>query len=304
MKKRTLFIFFLLLMLASVGFAQGTYLLPLQGETHTYTATVTDPESNNPVRWYVSDDAMGTWKADTTDQYRFVTAGYSEPDSVLAGTAVYSVEIFWNPSVTAGADFYVYIEVDDDASGCTNRMGLHVTISADFNALVYDVTGSASPGTVDPSDPAEDIEEESCPGEVQNPLWDGDSHTDIGFSEMVFRVEKRFSLLAWQFEYEISEADAEAFTIENVRIVDEGGSELYNGTNGTGIVAVDADEDYVLIYVQITNQMGVTLDMDMDLLTDGNNTKDSDDNLDSNPADNHADHVIEPMPVISGFSGS
>ena len=304
MKKRVIFITLFLLLFTVVSMAQSTYLLPWRGATHTYTATVTDAGNDNPVRWYVTTDAAGTIKADTTTDFKFITSGYSEPDSALSGTAVYSVDIEWGTTVAEATNFYVYIEVDDDASGCTNTMSLHVQIAADFNAVAWDVTGSATPGTVDPDSVGEDVEEISCPGPIEDPLWDGSDHTDIGYSELVYRVDRQFSILAWQFEYQLSEGTSQSFNLENITFVDAGGTELYNGTNLTGTINVDSDEDYVLVYVQITNQQAVTLDFDFDLITANNLTKDSDDNLDSNSADNSADHIIQPMPAITGFGGN
>jgi hypothetical protein len=304
MRKFIVLTAFLLVAVVTGVMAQGTYLLPLQGETHTYEATVTDPGSNNPVRWYVTTDAAGTIKADTTTDFIFETAGYVEPDSALTGTAVYSVDITWKTTATPGAHYYVFLEVDDDVSGCANRMALDVQISADFNAVVYDVTGSSTPGTVYPTDPGEDIEDETCPDDVENPIWDGSGHTDIGYSEIVYRVEKEFSVLAWQFEYAITEADGDPFTIENVRIVDEGSTKLYNGTLATQTISgIGAAVDYVLMYIQITNQQGVELTIDVDLLS-AEDTATPTPNTDSNPDDNHADHVIQPMPEITGFGGS
>lgn len=284
--------------------AQSTFLLPWRGAIHTYDAFVTDAGNDNPVRWYITTDAAGTIKADTTTDFKFLTAGYVEPDSALLGTAVYSVQIEWGTAVAEASNFYVFIEVDDETSGCTNKMSLHIQIAADFNAVAWDVTGSANPETVDPNGVGEDVTEATCPDDVEDPLWDGSGHTDIGFSEITYRVNREFSILAWQFEYQLSEASSQSFTLENIRFVDAGGTELYNGTDLTRVIEVNNDEDYVLVYVQVTNQQAVTLDLDFDLITANNLTKDSDDNLDSNTGDNNADHTIQPMPAITGFSGS
>lgn len=284
--------------------AQSTYLNPWRGATHTYTAAVTDAGNDNAVRWYVTTNASGTTKAVHGSDFDFITSGYNAGTDQLEGTAVYSVQIQWGTTIAEAANYYVYLEVDDETSGCTNRMALHIQIAADFNALVYDVTGSASPGTVDPNTAASDVEDETCPDDVTDAVWNGTGHSDIGYSELVFRVERQFSVLAWQFEYALSEAGSKAFSIESIRFVDEGGTELYSGTNATGTVSVNSSEDYVLVYVQITNQQDVSLELDMDLLTANNLTKDADDNLDSSTADNNADHRILPMPAITGFSGS
>lgn len=304
MKKQILFLILFMLFFSGIARAQSTYLYPWRGATQTYTATVTDPGNVNPVRWYVSTDAFGTTKAVYGTDYTFVTGGYNSATDQLEGTAVYSIDISWGTTVAEAANFYVFMEVDDNSSGCTNRMALHVQVAADFNAVVYDVTGSSDPETVDPNAPGEDVLEETCPDDIQNPLWNGTGHTDIGYSELVYRVNRQFSVLGWQFEYALSEGTSQAFTLENIRFVNQSGTQLYSGTSLTGTIPAGSTEDYVMVYVQITNQQGKTLDMNMDLVTTHSNTKDDDNNLDSNASDNNADHIILPMPVISGFSGN
>lgn len=304
MKKNVIFITLFLMFLSGVAVAQSTYFNPWRGNTQTYTATVFDTGNDNPVRWYVTTDAAGTTKAEYGTDYTFVTGGYNSGTDQLEGTAVYSIDITWGTTVAEAANFFVFIEVDDDITGCTNKMAQHVQIAADFNAVVYDVTGSDNPDTVDPYVPGEDVTEETCPDDIENPLWNGTGHTDIGYSELVYRVNREFTVLAWQFEYALSEGTSQAFNLENIRFVDQTGTELYNGTSLTGTIPVESSENFVLVYVQITNQQGVTLDMDMDLITINSNTKDADDKLDSNANDNNADHIILPMPVISGFTGN
>jgi len=286
-----------ILLFSVVAVKAQTYLQPLPGGTYTYTATVTDPGNNNPVRWYVTTDATGLTRAISPDDFTFVTGGYDAADRQLEGTAVYSVQITWGTGITDGSNFYIFLEVDDDVSGCTNRMALHVQTAADFNAVVADVSGSATPGTVDPLT----IDGTTCPDDPQNPIF---GSYDAGYTELVFRVNKQFSLLAWQFGYAVTEGTSKAFTIENLRVVDEGGTVLYTGTSATGTInTLDAGDDYALVYIQITNQPGVELDINLDLVTTGSATRDAGGNADSNAADNNADHTIQPMPVISGFTG-
>lgn len=304
MKKNVIYITLFLMFLSGVAKAQSTYLNPWRGNTQRYIATVTDAGNDNPVRWYVSTNAAGTTKAVHGTDFTFVTGGYNAARQQLEGTAVYTVDITWGTTVAEAANFYVFLEVDDETSGCTNRMALHIQIAADFNAVVYDVTGSSDPANVDPNAPGEDVAEETCPDDIQNPLWNGTGHTDIGYSELVYRVNREFSLLAWQFEYALSEGTSQAFNLENIRFVNQSGTVLYTGTNLNGTIPVASSENYVLVYVQLTNQQGVSLDMNMDLVTINSNTKDADNNLDSNATDNNADHTILPMPVISGFSGN
>ncbi|HKM93334.1 MAG TPA: hypothetical protein VJY41_06765 [Prolixibacteraceae bacterium] len=302
--KQKLLLFTLLLLVGTMVVNAQAYLNPLQGSTHTYTATVTDGGSPNPVRWYVATNAAGTSKAVHGSDFTFNTAGYVAGTQQLEGNAVYEVEIEWGTALAGAANFYVFIEVDDDQTLCTNTMGLHVQIASDFNAVAYNVTGAALPGTANPASPTTDIITDDCPS-VIDPIYNlvTGGHTNIGNYEVVYRVNREFSLLAWQFEYQLSEQAAQAFAVESIRMVNESGSTIYNGTNLTGIIPVANDQDYVLVYVTITNQQGATLDMDFNLLTAGGNTKDASNNVDGNTADNLASFKIKAMPAITGFGG-
>lgn len=300
MKIKGLLFILLVIMVSANLLGQSTYLLPNRGVRHTYTATVTDPGNNNPVRWYVATNATGSAHAVHGTDYTFVTGGFNAANNQLEGTGVYSVDITWGTALTLGTNYFVFLEVDDDVTHCTNRMAIQVTISSSFNAILADVTGAVSPGTVDPTV----VPASSCPGDVINPLWNGVSQTDVGFTELVFRVNRQYSLSAWQFEYRLSEGNSRPITVTNVRVVNESGTQIYSGTNTTGIINLASSSNYSLVYVRVANQPGVMLDIDMNLLTAGNNTKDADSYPDSNNSDNSADHTIEPMPAITGFGGN
>jgi hypothetical protein len=306
---RQLLLFLLLVTFAFSMNAQSTYDSPWVGATHHYVATVTDAGNNNPVRWWVATDAAGNTKAAYTTVYEFDTLGYDAGDDRFEDIAVYSVPIKWASSLNDGDIFFVVFEVDDDVSNCTNRMTMQVEIEAAFNALVWDVTGSATPGTVIVDGGAgDDTVDPTCPDPVQNPLWDGVSHTDIGNSEIVFRVNKQNTLLDWQFEFEISEGTAQSFSIDSIRFEDDLGGTLavanQTGDLTGGDVSVNSTEDWVLAYVYIRNQQGITLDINFDLITTNNLTRDAGNNLDSVPGDNSAGHTIQPMPVITNFGGN
>lgn len=300
MKKITLLFTLLAIMVSANLKGQSTYLLPFRGATQTYTATVTDPGNNNPVRWFVATNATGTTRAVHGTDYTFVTAGYNSGNNQLQGTGIYSVDIRWGAGVAVGTNYFVFLEVDDDVTACTNRMALQVAITASFNAILADVSGVANPGSVD----ATTVPLSSCPGVVINPLWNGTGQTDIGYSELVFRVNREFSQLAWQFEYRVTEATSKPIAVQNVRVVNASGTQVYTGTNATGIINLASTQDYALVYVRVTNQQGVVLGINMDLITAGNNTKDAGNNADSKSADNSADHTIDPMPAITGFGGN
>lgn len=302
--KQLILLLTLLIGMALAVKGQSTYLNPLPGNTHTYSATVTDAGNDNPVRWYVTTNSAGTTKAVHGTDFTFVTAGYVAGNQQLEGTAVYDVNITWGAAVADATNFWVFIEVDDDVTNCTNTMGLHIQIAADFNAVAYNVTGSATPGTVDPSAPATDVITADCPV-IDNPVYNSatTSHTDIGDYEIVYRVNREFSLLAWQFEYQLSEQLSKAFTLEGVRIVNQSGTQIYSGTDLTRTQTVAADQNYVLVYATITNQQGTSLDLDLSLLTAGGNTKDANNNVDGNAADNVASFEVQAMPAITGFGG-
>lgn len=305
MKKQVIFITLLLLFVSGIALAQSTYVNPFPGYTHTYTVAVVDPGDDNPVSWYVSTTADGSVKAAHGTDYTFVTSGYNSGNDQFEGTAVYEVDITWGATVTPASNYWVYFEVDDETSGCTNRSALPVQIAADFNALVYDVTGSATPGTIVPG-PSDDILDETCPDDIIDPVWDGDSHTNIGYSEIVYRIERQFSVLGWQFSYSISEGSSQSFTVDSIRFEDDANNVLSitGQTATTGGVAVNSSEDYVLAYVYITNQQGMTLDIDFTINSDVVDLEDSGASADSNTGDNLADHTILPMPVISNFGGN
>jgi hypothetical protein len=308
MQKKISFLIFMLVTFALGVNAQSTFDQPWPGATHHYVATVTDPGTVNPVRWWVATDATGNTKAVYATDYTFVTTGYNAVRDRLEATGVYDVQIKWGTGVVAGAEYYVVLEVDDHTSGCTNRMTLHVKIEAAFNALAWDVTGSATPGTVVIGSPGDDTDDPTCPDPVVNPLWNGNSHTDIGNSKLVFRVNKLNTLLNWQFEFKITEGTVQTFSIDSIHFIDDLGNKL-TVSNQTanltgGNVSVNSTKDWVLAYVYIRNQMGVTLNINFDLITVNNLTRDSGNNLDVVSTDNHADHTIQPMPVIINFGGN
>jgi hypothetical protein len=293
-------IFLTLLAVAALG-QSSTYLNPMPGNTHNYDATVVDNGNPNEVRWYVATDAAGSTKAVYGTDYTFVTSGYNSTNDQLEGTAVYEVDIIWGATVQDAENYYVFVEVDDDQTQCTNRMALHVQIAAEFNALVYNVTGSASPGTVIPGEPGSDVIASDCPV-ILNPVWDETTggHTDIGTTTITYRVKREFSVVDWSFDYNLYELSANPFNVVNITMTDAGGTQLYSGTNASGMQAVDAAEDYVLVTVEITNQQDVNLDMNLELA----NASDINENNDGKTSDNTDNFVIEAMPEITGFGSN
>lgn len=302
MKQKFYIVLFLLWVGLASASAQSTFNHPLRGATHTYEATVVDGGAPNSVRWYVATDNQGAVKATHGTDYTFITTGYNNSNQQLEGSAVYNVQIQWGTNLTVGTDYYVFIEVDDDVSNCTNRMGLPVQVAADFNALAYNVTGSSNPGTAVPGVDLT-ITAETCPDDVTNPIWNGTGHTDIGSTQMVFRVEREYSLQAWQFAFNITETTAQPISVTGVRVVTQGGTEIYNSASASAtITGIAADQNYVLVYVDVQNQQNKTLALNFSL--DATNTKDADNLTDSKASDNSALHTIKPMPAITGFGGN
>jgi len=295
--KKVYLVFIYLLITSFATMAQGTWNEPFRGEEHTYTATVTDG-GTLATRWYVATDVNGTKATHGTDYTITAASGALSVDH-WAGTGVYSVDITWGAAISVGATYYVFLEVDDAVSGCTNRMASLITIASDFNVLAYNVTGSADPFTAGQGDG--DIKALDCPDDIVNPVWDGDSHTNIGTTEVVFKVERQFSLLGWQFEYSINNNGAALSGISNVRIVNASNTELYNGTNSTDVISVAAAQDFALVYVTMNNLQGATINIDFDIIIANNLTKDTDNYLDTS-ADNTT-YTIRPIPVITNFGG-
>lgn len=293
-------IFLTLLVVTTFG-QSSTYLNPMPGNTHNYSATVIDNGAPNVVRWYVATDASGTTKALYGTDYSFETTGYNSTNDQLEGTDVYEVEIAWGATVQDAETYYVFVEVDDDQTQCTNRMALRVQIASEFNALVYNVTGSASPETAIPDEPGSDVINSDCPV-IVNPVYDENTggHTDIGTTTITYRVEREFSLLGWSFDYTLYEALGNPFNVVNITMIDAGGTQLYSGTNLTGNQTVGAGEDYVLVQVEVANQQGVNLDINFEL----SNATDSNSNTDGKNSDNTDNFVIEAMPEITGFGSN
>ncbi len=302
-------LFFLLVAAFATGVnAQSSYDRPWPGALHFYTANVSDSENDNPVRWWVSIEASGNNKAAHGTDYTFISPGYNPATDRLEAIALYAVQISWGANLTDGQQFYIVLEVDDKASGCTNRMALPVVIDAAFNARVWNVTGSASPGTVIIGSPSDDVTNPTCPEPVVNPLWNGSGHTDIGSSMVVFRIERQYSLFGWQFEFAVSEGTSKPMQIEEIRFTDQAGNALAVASQPadlrSGVVQLDSGSDYALAYVRIRNQQGVTLLVNFDLVTLNGQTRDEANNPDELSVDNDAEHTIRPMPVIANFGGN
>lgn len=117
----------LFIILCLGGYSQSTFNNPYRGATHTYNVSVDDSNLSNPVKWYVATDISGT-HAEYGSDFQFVTDGYDETEDALLGTAIYEVELTWGLEVQIETVFYIFVEVADNATGCTNKFALTVTV--------------------------------------------------------------------------------------------------------------------------------------------------------------------------------
>lgn len=280
---------------------------PWRGATHTYTFDVAD--NTNNVRWYVTTKADGTGlvEHDLATTYSFVTPTGTITDDVLNGVDEYSVKIQWGAEVPVDTDYFVWMEVDDNTSVCTNKMAVKIhTVATAFDALIADVTdaeGAVDPWTVLDDDAA--LDSETCPEDPENPINnDGGTDTyDAGQSTIVFRVERQFSLNAWNIGFEITEANGKTFTVEKIVAEGDDTGNIDVADSATGVINANTADNKVLVYVTVSNQPGVKLDLEMKLLkatTIDVTTNAADNNSDNNTAT----HTINSMPEIKGFIGS
>ncbi len=280
---------------------------PWRGAEHTYTFTVTD--NTNPVRWYVTTGSDGTGLVEygLATTYSFVTPTGTVTDDVLTGVDEYSVKIKWGAEVPVDTDYYVWMEVDDNSSGCTNKMAVKIhTVATAFDALIVNVTdaeGGVDPWTVLAGDAS--LDGATCPEDPETPINnDGGTDTyDAGQSTIVFRVERQFSLNKWDIGFSITENNSKPFVVEKIVATGDNTGDITVADAATGTVNANAADNKVLVYVTVSNQPGVTLDLNfnlvkaqtIDVITSAE---------DNNGTNNLATHQIKPMPVINGFTGS
>jgi len=117
-------------LMAGVSLAQSTYLNPVPGHRHIYTAIF--QKGDYPTRWYVATDPEGT-RAPYNSAYSFdeLTAGVTYDPSIdaLTGRDLMAVSIRWGETLNEGEIYYVFVEVE--SKGCTNRMAMKVIIAKD-----------------------------------------------------------------------------------------------------------------------------------------------------------------------------
>lgn len=276
--------------------AQSTYELPYPGASHTYEfdgvagTSVTD--------WFVSRDAtvgaspiVGGASGDFVISAMNGTTPSMGGDGVLTGTGVSKVSIAWNG--TAAGTYYVFLNVSDGT--CSNLKGYKVVVqTGEFNALIADVTGSATPGTVDTSG-ANDITSLTCPDETTiNPIVN-EGTPSLGTSDIVFRVNRQFTNTAngWKVVFD---ALATGASIKEVK--DASGTVITEASGYT----VGGTQNYILVTVTVPNAISTP---DFILKLNAAGTMDIVTNAtDNNTSDNTATHQFNDMPTIGTLIGS
>lgn len=281
--------------------AQSTFSLPYPGATHTYSFDAVG--STNTTTWWISKNADGSSPLIATE-YEFVTTGTGPGEydvttdfnqgaftNQLTGTGISSVTIKWNGS--ASNKYYLFLEVSD--ATCSNLKGYMIDVQTGaFNALIADVTGSATPGTVDTSI-ANDITPLTCPDETSRSPIVNEGTYSLGTSALVYRVNREFTNTTngWIVDFDALIAGA---TISNVK--DASGTTITDASGYT----IGGDQDYILVTVTVNNVISTP---DVELKINATNTKDLVTNVtDDDGTDNSATHTFNDIPTIGTISGS
>ncbi|MCY1635868.1 hypothetical protein [Marinifilum sp. D737] len=280
--------------------AQSTFEKPYPGSTHNYNFDNIDAASTTT--WYISRAATIDAAAITSTDGDFAHFTLSTPDGAtvagndgnLTGTGINEVKIVWNG--TATGTYYLFVNVEKD--GCSNVKGIQIVVqSGEFNAMIADVTGSATPGSVDPSDPANDITNKTCPDQTTiSPIvnMDPDNYS-LGTSKLVYRVNREFTNTTngWQVTFDALRAGASI-----TKVVDAAGTELTAGS----IVTVGGTQDYILVTVTVDNEIATA---DVVLTINSLGTQDLVTSAtDNETADNNATHTFSTMPTIGTMGGN
>lgn len=290
----------LITLVVLVGFselvkAQSTYELPYPGASHIYQFD--NVAGTSTTNWFVSTDAavgatalVGGTTADFVISALDGTGTSVGADGVLTGTGISKVQIIWNG--TASGTYYVFLNVNDGT--CSNLKGYKVIVqTGEFNALVADVTGSATPGTVDTS-VANDITSLTCPDETTISPIVNDGTPSLGTSDIVFRVNREFTNTAngWVVVFD---ALAGGATIN--KVVDAAGTTITDASGYT----VDGAQNYILVTVNVMNEISTP---DVVLTINSAGTKDIITGAtDKTSGDNSATHQFNDMPTIGTISG-
>ena len=280
--------------------AQSTYEQPYPGSTHKYNFDNIDATSTTT--WYISRaatiDAAALTSADADFAHFTLStsdgATTADNDGNLTGTGIDEVQIVWNG--TATGTYYLFVNVEKD--GCSNVKGIQIEVqTGEFNAMIADVTGSATPGTVDPLDAANDITTETCPDQTTiSPIVNMTPNTySLGTSEVVYRVNREFTNTTngWQVTFDAPRAGASI-----TKIVDAAGTDLAAGL----VATVGGTQDYILVTVTVDNAIATA---DVILTINSAGTQDLVTSAtDNESTDNNATHTFKTMPTIGVMGGN
>ncbi|MGZ2370866.1 hypothetical protein ACXR6G_13875 [Ancylomarina sp. YFZ004] len=277
----------------------STFEKPWPGSSHTYNFDNIDGGSTTT--WYISRAAtVGatpiTFADFANSEFTLSTLDgntVADASGNLSGTAISDVRIFWTGKATG--TYYLFVDVEND--GCSNIKGIQIDVQTGlFNAILADVTGSTTPGTIDPSDPASDIATLTCLDQSTiSPIVNSDpDNYDLGTSETVYRINREFTNTTngWQVAFAALRADASITSV-----VDAGGTAIT--TAAPYVIA--GDQDYVLVTVTVVNklitpELILTLDKDLtiDTVTLAKDTGSGD----------TVTHTFKALPTIGVMSGN
>jgi len=268
---------------------------PWPGSTHTYSFG--DNGDTNTTEWFISQNADGSNPivGDVGNHFTLVAedgTGSVGADGVLSGTKINTLRVNWDG--TAAGSYYVFLQVIDAGTDCSNLKGYKVdVVTGRFNAIAENVTG----GTTDVDNPQfvddSKIVVDGCSDETGNRIVNEGTFS-LGTSEVAFRVKRQYSLNKWHIDYGLSVGSTS-------KVIAEDGSTLNVATGGG--YDIPAVNDYVIVYVTVPNaeatSQAVMLTLDGTTTIDMTTTKSDAASLPANPSDNVGTYTIKSMPTIS-----
>lgn len=277
----------------------STFNNPWPGSSHTYSFGAN--AAGNQSHWYVTLDATGANPivAAAGEPFTLIAEGSTgtvDTDGILKGTEINTLRINWGS--TASGTYYVFLNVEDAVSNCSNLKGYKVIVSSTFNAIAANVTGGANKltGVIT----AGDITVDGCPDDSSNPIANDVGYT-LGSTELAFKVSRSGSMNNWQLGYNITGA-----TVTNVLVKDVANADVgtpLNTAAGTSAV-ITGTNDYVIVYVTVDNVENTAQNVVFNLVPA--DSKDVDANVvdDGSHGDDTVSYNIKLIPIINGFTGS
>jgi len=275
----TLLIIAVGLFASSTSFGQGTKTKPWPGSTYAYSITASGVGTLS-YEWWVATNANSITSGDAIGEYTINSGQGTDNVNITWGNDVYSVY--------SGATLYLIVKVGDDNNGpiadaCYNYRALPITPQNNINLAVYDVTGSASQTTT--TDLADNNSGDHCPEHTG--LITEDGSYNPGTTQVVFRVDRQYSNVAWEFDYTLT-----GVTVSSVVV--SSGNDAVAGT----ISAIPAGDNYVMLTFNIINTPGAAQSAVFTIIraTDANSA------VETLTTDNARTHEIKVMPAIGAFN--